>query len=739
MSKPELLAPGGSFDQAWQALQAGADAVYIGAERFSARAHAKNLNIKEVASLCGAARTRGAKVYVAINTVLQDDECRDALRLSAELYLAGVQAIIIQDIGFAACLKKAIPELKRHASTQCAIHNKEGAREAFSAGFVRAVLSRELSTAEIAAIHQAVPELELEVFVHGALCYSVSGLCMASGQLTGRSANRGDCAQICRTWFEGDEPLSGKFAASMTDLHLGPRIHELTTAGVSAFKIEGRMKPSVWSRELVLGYRALLDQDDKAEAERHFVRAKAIFSRTARSGYLDGTKKERLIDPLFAGSRGEVVGTIESVQGKRVTARLSVPVFINDGLQVLGNSSDGKRLEARRFGVRAVQEGNGVTQLDVSEQLQTGDVGSVLYRIALHDGSLGEVQPSASGAWRHPVALTLAFENETIVLKSTAFGGVQLVQKVETSEARGNKGLAEVLEERLGKQGDHFSVPGISWSGSKPQGLYVQPDVVKALRRSWHELLLQKAQLWIDSRAQALEKAFPAAKSVPEMSRKMRQSLSPRLQPHAALGFVVEPTFVEPENLAPVPPDFPGMEALLQSLNSISSPAKWLSLPLAPFTPDSCTYVEGIETLLAKMVAGTGVLLGLGNLGHLAWLERLRTFSNQRGITLACFLDYGFNLANSYSVQTLTNQVSASGFRSADFLGWTENSTKPAFRSGEFNPPLFIGRACMLRNSNNKALCPPDCTGNFERELRQGKQKFCLLGLHCMNYLLSKP
>ena len=201
MRRPELLAPGGSFHAAYHAIEAGADGVYLGLRDFSARKAAANFDFEQLARIRGLAGDRGRRVYVALNTVVRDDEIGRLAEILARLEALAVDGVIVQDLGVAALARRHFPSLALHASTQMAVHNAAGLAELVQLGFRRVILSRELTLAEIADLRRARPDLELEVFVHGALCYSFSGVCLASWALTGRSGNRGDCAQICRGRF----------------------------------------------------------------------------------------------------------------------------------------------------------------------------------------------------------------------------------------------------------------------------------------------------------------------------------------------------------------------------------------------------------------------------------------------------------------------------------------------------------------------------------------------------------
>ena len=204
----ELLAPAGD----WAALQAafanGADAVYMGGQHFNARQYATNFSMEQIVKAVEYARLRGKKIYITFNTLIDNQEFPAALDYAYSLYLSGGDALIVQDLGLLNCLQELLPELPLHASTQMTVHNSEGARLLQEQGVARIVLAREMSLQEIKRMHQQVPGMELEVFVHGALCFCYSGQCLFSSLVGGRSGNRGRCAQPCRLPYQ---LLAGKY------------------------------------------------------------------------------------------------------------------------------------------------------------------------------------------------------------------------------------------------------------------------------------------------------------------------------------------------------------------------------------------------------------------------------------------------------------------------------------------------------------------------------------------------
>lgn len=232
---PELLAPAGHIDSLTAAVSAGADAVYFGVGAYNARMNAKNFDSEDLKSALSLCHAHGVKAHVTLNTQLYDREVGNALRTVEELYDAGVDALIVADLGMAELIHKYFPDFELHASTQASGHSIRDAEYFASLGFSRIVVARETSYENIAKICKESP-IDVEMFIHGANCVSFSGQCLMSSLIGGRSGNRGQCAQPCRLGYNGSYPLSPK------DLCLAGHIKEIMDLGVSSLKIEGRMK-----------------------------------------------------------------------------------------------------------------------------------------------------------------------------------------------------------------------------------------------------------------------------------------------------------------------------------------------------------------------------------------------------------------------------------------------------------------------------------------------------------------
>ena len=339
---PELLAPAGSFEAACAALQYGADAVYLGLPRHSARAEAVNLDAGALQRIVHHAHGLSPRraVHLTLNTLIRDDELASVLDSLETAAAAEVDALIIQDLAVYRLARRYAPNIPLHASTQMAVHDADGARALAELGFARVVLARELSLDEIAAIARQAP-IEVEVFVHGALCYAFSGLCLFSALQAGRSGNRGQCAYCCRERFTAPDGTAA-YPFSMRDLARLDRLDDLRRAGVASLKIEGRMKSPLYVAAVTDLYRrklaGTLSPRDEAEA---IADVQTIFSRPWTALHLDGPQPpDQVIDPLAVGHRGTPIGQVEAVRRDRtgntrwLALTTSRALEKHDGLQI---------------------------------------------------------------------------------------------------------------------------------------------------------------------------------------------------------------------------------------------------------------------------------------------------------------------------------------------------------------------------------------------------------------------
>jgi len=341
--KPELLAPAGGYDAALAAFQYGADAVYVGLPRFSARAEAENLSFEQLGLLLAYARTftPAKKVYVTFNTLVPETDFPAVIEAFAALEYLLPDGVIVQDLGVARLIRDYFPSLTLHASTQLAAHNVDGVLALKELGFKRVVLARELSCSEIKEIVEACA-VEIEVFVHGALCYSTSGLCLFSAMMQERSGNRGRCAYCCREGFSCDSEKGVRYPFSMKDLALAPMLGKIVKTGAHSLKIEGRMKSPLYVACLCDYYRKKMDGALTPQAEQQMIQdVQTVFSRPWTTLYAQGREQapESIIDPVAIGHRGARIGEVESVlneqeKGRWLRFKTGRALEKHDGIQV---------------------------------------------------------------------------------------------------------------------------------------------------------------------------------------------------------------------------------------------------------------------------------------------------------------------------------------------------------------------------------------------------------------------
>lgn len=340
MNNFELLAPAGSYDAFLAAVENGADAVYLGGKAFNARANANNFSIDELKDIVKYAHLRNVKIYVTLNTLLNDNELHEALDFAYDLYNIGIDAVIVQDLGLAKILHEYIPNLPLHASTQMTIYNLQGVEELKKLGFTRVVLARELSLEEIKYICDNT-DVEIEVFVHGALCISYSGQCLMSSMIGDRSGNRGKCAQPCRlpyTLIKNDKPVANGYLLSPKDLSTIEYISKLPN--ITSLKIEGRMKSPEYVATVISTYRKAIDNTPITENDKNDLTQ--IFNRGGfTSAYHDKKQGSSMMCYEKPKNWGTYIGMVTNYDGKRYIKLDSVTnLNIGDGIEVWNGENE---------------------------------------------------------------------------------------------------------------------------------------------------------------------------------------------------------------------------------------------------------------------------------------------------------------------------------------------------------------------------------------------------------------
>ncbi|GKU76767.1 DUF3656 domain-containing protein [Paenibacillus sp. L3-i20] len=337
----ELLAPAGDWECMKAAVANGADAIFFGVEKFNARARANNFRSEELPEIMAFLHTYGVKGFLTFNILVFEDELRDAQKLIEMCIDAGVDAVIVQDLGLVKLIRELSPDFPIHGSTQMTITSPEAVEFTKPYDLERVVLGRENNLKQIRTIGEQA-KLPMEVFVHGALCVSYSGQCLTSEMWGGRSANRGECAQACRLPYDlmvdGEHKPMGdiSYLLSPKDLAAIDLVPELIEAGVTSFKIEGRLKTPEYVANVVSKYRREIDKyfdGDRSKPSKEEVRElQQSFSRGFTHGFLDGINNKQLVDGTFPKSRGVYLGKVERIMRDAVTLRLDAPVKRGDGI-----------------------------------------------------------------------------------------------------------------------------------------------------------------------------------------------------------------------------------------------------------------------------------------------------------------------------------------------------------------------------------------------------------------------
>ena len=514
MSKPvdiELLAPARDAEIAIAAIDHGADAVYMGASHHGARADATN-SIDDVRRACDHAHRFGAKIYATVNTLVYDDELAEVEHLIHELYRSGVDAIIVQDLGL---LRLDLPPITLHASTQCDLRTPEKARFLEALGFSQLVMARELTINEIAAIRK-VTSVPLEAFVHGALCVSYSGRCAISQVLKGRSANRGECAQLCRLPYDlvdgqGHVLVEGKHLLSLRDMAQHDRLEQMMAAGVSSFKIEGRLKDMAYVKNVVAYYRRAIDKVIGRHPD-HYRRAssgtvelafspdiKKSFNRGFTHYFLDerrptdGSAMASIDTPK---SQGEYLGRALRCSGNRLTIETRAVLANGDGLSY--TDSQGQFSGARVN--RALDHGTVLLR-------ERADIprGTRIYRTA--DKAFNDLLAKSSATRTIAVDAELRYTGDMLILTLDDERGNRVTHSVDCELQAAAKPQSERQLAELGKLGGTIyrlreaQVPG---------DIFIPASLLARLRRETVELLDRTHAI-----TRPVEKRRPEDKSVP--------------------------------------------------------------------------------------------------------------------------------------------------------------------------------------------------------------------------------
>ncbi|GMV08281.1 MAG TPA: U32 family peptidase [Gemmatimonadaceae bacterium] len=515
---PELLAPAGSLDAVRAAVANGANAVYLGAERFNARDEGAQLTLDELEQACLIAHGGGTRVYLTLNTLVKPAELADALALLGEAIDRGIDAAIVQDLGIIRLIQQVYPGFEIHGSTQMTVHDASGALLMHDIGLERVVLARENTLDDVRAIRAAAPALGLETFVHGALCISYSGQCFMSGMISERSANRGSCAQSCRkdyvlTDARSGEELDRGYLISAKDLAAYDQLRELAEAGVDCLKVEGRKKKPEYVATVTRTYRDFLDRvaaGDAAHPTAEEVRPLVqIFSRGFTSGMFTGRAGRGYITREQPDNRGHEIGIVLGRDGQDLLVEVTHAIQPGDGLGF--EPPPGARARSTGFAVtrvRTVSARNGVMRqaIHARDRVPAGwrvvrsSEAALLERARASFAAL----PIPARGRRQRLDVRL-FGNAGAPLKAVfAAGGEQVEVRSEVALAPASQRALDHsrLREQLGRLGETpFTLGALDIAGLA-DGLFLPVSELNKLRQGAVDALLLRRD-WARSAEEA--------------------------------------------------------------------------------------------------------------------------------------------------------------------------------------------------------------------------------------------
>ncbi len=470
MNRTELLAPAGNFEALAAAVESGADAVYLGGNKFNARAYADNFDGQSLTKAVNYAHIRGVRVFVTVNILLSDRELAEALDYVNFLYQIGVDGIIVQDIALLKLARNAFPDLPVHCSTQMTVHNAEGARYYSELGAKRIVLARELTLEEVRGIAEST-DAELEIFIHGALCVSYSGQCLMSSLIGGRSGNRGRCAQPCRKKYSLYNFNTGKAVIenrhkhllSTRDLNTYNRLKELTESGVASLKIEGRMKKPEYVAIVVRHYRNALDNIIKGEAFDTADAAyelKSAFNREFTEGYLFNRRNRDVVSIDRPDNRGVRLGKAIRQKGEIVSLLIEEnSLHDGDGIEIISKSGgstgaiiSGIRVMGRN--VKAAVKGD-IAEVFIRDRVEAGSRVNKTFDSELSRRAREEYSPENTRKIPVRCSLTVKTGEYPVITVNDDDGNTVSYTDEERAEAAAKAATPiEKILEYLGKTGD---------------------------------------------------------------------------------------------------------------------------------------------------------------------------------------------------------------------------------------------------------------------------------------------
>lgn len=673
----ELLLPAGDLNRALISYENGADAVYFGLKKFSARKGAENFSIEDVSKIKEYALRNNKKFYIALNTILNDNEIDEVLSMLDEIAPYSPDGIIIQDLGLFHILKKYYPSIPLHASTQLAIHTLDGVKIARDLGFKRVVLSRELSLKEIEKIRTECRDIELEVFIHGSLCYGFSGLCFASYLKCGRSANKGECAQICRSWSTLNNGKRGYFF-SMKDLFSKEDVLLLRDNGIDSLKIEGRLKSPEYSASCAKYYRYLLDNNEiNKEYEDDVITS---FLRSPSSGYLHYKDNEALCSPEYPGHMGLKSGKIVDVSNTRIKINNTKNIDSHDGLQYFVDNNGVK--ESVKFSCNLLEKDE--SYITIKQRGNKEDIGKDIYKIS-NSNKRVKTYSFDIPHFKIPVDISITLNDNLIRIEGD---NIYKENEIKIDESKNENDFKTILESLFKESGSSkYILKNLTFTNnSKYKSPFIPPSVLKSLRRDFYTLL--------DSKEIKRTKVVETKEMFKSIELPERSLLDDGELPYNLKGIKLHGR-------------------------------TYFTLPPIMFDEEDI-YKELENNLRGKQT----ITIGINNISQIEYAKNHREFDY--------FIDVFLYLGNRFSAEELLSAIPSliGGYL---FVENKDYEDEWPFRPtiANYTPPLFISRTCFKKDSLNGSC--KNCTKNMSYSLNNNKDNLSVTVKNCITYVRSIP
>jgi putative protease len=648
---PELLAPAGSLETFFAAMEKGADAVYAGLKDFSARAKAKNFTLPQMERLTAYAHSLSRRLYVTLNTLVKENELPLLVETLSALEGMGVDGIIIQDMAVARLARRYFPALPLHASTQMTIHNSPGVRQLEELGFSRVVLARELHIDEISSIVRE-SRIGIECFIHGALCFSFSGQCYFSSFLGGHSGNRGRCAQPCRRQYR----YRGKegYYFSTNDFSSIDMLPQLAEAGVASFKIEGRMKSAEYVANVVEAYRMALDATPD-RLEETLAEAKALLKsslgRAPTRGFLASHAPTDIATPTLRGATGRFLGEIKSLKGERISFETRDRLHVGDRIRVQPKSDKA----GRAFTIRELFSGKDMVK-SVRERSQVSitapfkfQIGDAVFKVSSEtaftmseNACLKRLEGVKPGKMQCDLSLVMA--GETLRISAEAAGTALVAEfPLGSLEAARSTDMEAVLRGQFCRTGDTpFELRSLSAPGFP--ALLIPASRLKEIRREFYRMAAERISATLKSgRGGKLKEALDSLGVRSRARSGARSELSVRIE-HLRDFHIVHQDGVNSVSIPVSRANMHQLPIFARKLKGKEKQIQW-RLPFIIFEADLPFYREAV-----KIIADFGFRsFEAANLAH---FPLLREAVQQKTETppLELFTDYRLFSLNSQAL-----------------------------------------------------------------------------------------